>query len=387
MTQSTPRADLDAIRASISLSGLIGRTVKLRRAGRAWMALCPFHQEKSPSFNVDDGRGTYHCFGCAAHGSVFDWVMHVDQVDFAEAVRRLAEGEGIGTAAPAPVATERERARTSEVVDSMAVARWLWRSAQPASGSIVERYLASRGLRLDGLPDGIGALRFHPRAAVVPWRSDAAEGDAKLRAPAMLGLIVDAANAPIGVHATYLRPDGSAKATLPTTRDGHARPSRKMWGRLSGGAVWLSGSPIGDRTLPLISGEGIETVWSFVQRQGKPCRAAAALSLDNLQGFPVLTAQGAIPWFAPRPDPARPCFTIPDAGDVIVLVDADMKPIKRKVQPARGARWTERALGAAERAQLCATLAVQGWRRAGARRVEAARPPVGMDFNDVERAA
>lgn len=386
MTQSFPRADLEAIRARTRLSALIGKQVKLRRAGRGWKGLCPFHGEKTASFNVDDERGTYHCYGCGAHGRAFDWVMHVEGVDFAAAVTLLAEGgelQGV-VAAQAPVPAER---RASGVVDSVVVGRWNWRTAVTARGSIVERYLASRGLDPAGVPGGLDALRFHPRAAVVPWRVDAEEGDAAIRAPAMLGLIVDAGGAPIGVHATYLHPRGEGKAALPRTRDGEERPSRKMWGRLSGGAVWLSGSPAGARDVPLVAGEGIETGWAFVQQLGRPCRLAAALSLDNLQGFPV-TDGGVLPWWNLRPDPARAAFTIPDPGDVVVLVDADMKPLRdRKVQRARGRRWTLETLSGADRAQLCATLAVKGWQRAGARRVEAVRPPAGMDFNDAALAS
>ncbi len=146
----------------------------------------------------------------------------------------------------------------------------------------------------------------------------------------MIAGMADTNGAIRGVHATYLRQDGSDKADL--------SPARKMWGPMTGHAVWLSGAPTSERTHPLVSGEGIETVWGFIQRWGRPCRAAASLSLDNLQGFP-LTPGGALPLWNPRIDPDRRCFTLPDPGDVIVLVDADMKPLRdRRVQLARGKR-------------------------------------------------
>ncbi len=382
---SFQRADLDAIRRRVTLSGMVGKRVKLRRAGNRWSGLCPFHQEKTASFSVDDAKGSYRCFGCGAHGSVFDWVMFVEGCDFAAAVTALVEDRELIDVGQAPAA--RERRDEAPVVDSAEVGAWLWRTAGPARGSIVERYMGSRGLNVSAVPNGLKRLRFHPRAAVVPWRAGASEGDVGVRAPAMIAAMQDADGVVRGVHATYLARDGLGKAEL-RRRDGSLRPSRKMWGPLTGNAVWLTGDPPGDSArLPLVVGEGIETVWAFVQQLGRSCRAAAALSLDNLQGHPV-TRDGVLPLWRPRADFERACFTIPDAGDVLVLVDADMKPLRdRKVQRGRGQRWAIDTVTGAERAQLCAELASQQWRHAGARRVQAARPPAGMDFNDAVRAA
>lgn len=372
------RANLDEIRQRYPLVPLIGKSVKLRRTTSGGKGLCPFHAEGSPSFHVDDNRRSYHCYGCGAHGSVFDWVMHVEGCDFAEAVRLLDDDRDLA-AAQLPTAKPEKAAEWGGLVKSSVVGRWLWRTSVPARGTIVEAYLASRGLRLDGIAGGIDTLRFHPRAPHIPWRIDAEPGDARVRGPAMIAGMVDRDGAVRGVHATYLRRDGSDKADL--------TPARKMWGPLTGHAVWLAGTAAGARALPLVVGEGIETVWGFIQREGLSCRAAAALSLDNLQGFPLMP-NGALPLWNPRIDPDRRCFTIADPGDVIVLVDADMKPLRdRRVQMARGKRAEIRTISGRERAQLCATLATQQWRRAGARRVEAVRPPVGMDFNDLARGA
>ena len=86
-------AFLDELRARTLLSALVGKTVKLTRAGREWRACCPFHDEKSASFTVSDEKGFYHCFGCGAHGGAIDWVMETEGLGFVEAVARLLGGE------------------------------------------------------------------------------------------------------------------------------------------------------------------------------------------------------------------------------------------------------------------------------------------------------
>nr|WP_245201726.1 CHC2 zinc finger domain-containing protein [Sphingomonas trueperi] len=373
---SASLADLDAIRRRHSLSGLIGKKVKLRRSSGGFKGLCPFHKERTPSFHVSDASGTYHCYGCGAHGDLFRWVQDSEGVDFKEAVRRLSDGDPIQADAALPQRAGPLR-EDSGVVASVEVARWLWRTSLPALGSIVERYLVARGLELGGIRQFrmLSALRFHPRAAVVPWRVGAAEGDVRKRAPAMLGLIVDRDGEPMGVHATYLRQDGSDKI------------ERKMWGGLQRGAVWLQGCP-GDMPGGRIAvGEGIETVWSWVQRNQWDGAAAAALSLDNLQGG-IVRKDGVWPLWNIRAELGRPPFLIQGAAEAVVLVDADMKPLAdQKLQYRRGAKWVRGTIEQAERAQICATAAVQHWRHAGAGLVRAERPPMGMDFNDMVRAA
>ena len=87
---SFPAGFLDELKARVGLADIVGRKVKLVRRGREHTGLCPFHNEKSPSFSVNEQKGFYHCFGCGAHGSVFDFVMQTEGVGFPEAVERLA---------------------------------------------------------------------------------------------------------------------------------------------------------------------------------------------------------------------------------------------------------------------------------------------------------
>ncbi len=84
-----------AVRERVDLVALIGENVRLKRQGRRFTGLCPFHKEKTPSFNVNPDRGMYHCFGCKASGGAIDYVMQVEGYTFPEAVRALAERCGV----------------------------------------------------------------------------------------------------------------------------------------------------------------------------------------------------------------------------------------------------------------------------------------------------
>src|SRR3954462_9204927 len=88
-------AFLDELRARTALSTLVGRTVKLQKAGREWKACCPFHNEKPPSFNVNDDKGFWHCFGCGAHGDAIRWLTDARGLPFMDAVKELAEAAGM----------------------------------------------------------------------------------------------------------------------------------------------------------------------------------------------------------------------------------------------------------------------------------------------------
>ena len=86
---------LDELRSRVTLSGVIMRTCKLTRAGREWKACCPFHDEKTPSFNIRPTVGAWHCFGCGEGGDVISFVQKVEHLTFAEAVERLAQKLGM----------------------------------------------------------------------------------------------------------------------------------------------------------------------------------------------------------------------------------------------------------------------------------------------------
>ena len=162
-----PPEFLDEIRARVALTDVIGRRVKLTRRGRELLGLCPFHNEKTPSFSVVEDKGFYHCFGCGAHGDVIGFVMRHENLPFPEAVERLAGEAGIAVPQLSPEERVRERERHS--IYSVVEAACAWFEAQLAApaGAGARDYLEARGVsaamvesfRLGFAPDARGALK------------------------------------------------------------------------------------------------------------------------------------------------------------------------------------------------------------------------------------
>src|SRR3954451_23798680 len=87
--------DLERVRSTLALSDVIQEYVALKRVGRNWVGLCPFHAERTGSFNVRDETGRYRCFGCGVSGDVFRFVQDIDNLDFVAAVEKLAAKAGV----------------------------------------------------------------------------------------------------------------------------------------------------------------------------------------------------------------------------------------------------------------------------------------------------
>src|SRR4051794_14341071 len=102
---------LDDLRARLPVSEVVGRRVKLKRAGREWKGLSPFQQEKSPSFTVNDQKGFYHDFSSGKHGDIISFLMETEGVGFTEAVERLAAMAGVPLPAATPDAARHEQRR------------------------------------------------------------------------------------------------------------------------------------------------------------------------------------------------------------------------------------------------------------------------------------
>jgi len=137
---------LDEIRARIPLSDVIGRRVRLVRKGREHLGLCPFHNEKTPSFTVSDDKGFFHCFGCGAHGDVIGFIMRDDGQSFPEAVEKLAGEAGLEV----PKETPRDRVRAEEQMSLYTVleeaAKHFQSELRADSGAAANAYLKGRGL-------------------------------------------------------------------------------------------------------------------------------------------------------------------------------------------------------------------------------------------------
>jgi len=149
---------LDRVRDATVLSSLIGRTVKVTKAGREFKACCPFHGEKTPSFTINDDKQFAHCFGCGWHGDAFRWLMQHDGLTFIEAVRQLAEAAGIEMPAPSPRAAEAAKAAAT-VRDVLDRAQAIYAGQLEQAGAVME-YLAGRGIGPDAVRAfGLGYAR------------------------------------------------------------------------------------------------------------------------------------------------------------------------------------------------------------------------------------
>ena len=96
---------LEELRARLPVSEVVGRRVKLKRAGKEFKGLSPFQQEKTPSFTVNDQKGFYHDFSSGKHGNIFDFLMETEGVSFPEAVERLRAMAGLPLPQPRPMRT------------------------------------------------------------------------------------------------------------------------------------------------------------------------------------------------------------------------------------------------------------------------------------------
>ncbi len=136
---------LDQLRTRITLSALIGRSTRLQKAGREFKACCPFHNEKSPSFTVNDEKGFYHCFGCGAHGDAIRWMTDHQGLSFMDAVKELAAEAGMDVPAPDPRAAKAAEKRDT-LHDVMAAAQgWFVQNLSSPGGESARAYLATRG--------------------------------------------------------------------------------------------------------------------------------------------------------------------------------------------------------------------------------------------------
>lgn len=410
------------VRRRLTIGVVIERHVKLtgsaasdRRRGK-----CEFHGSTSLSFSVKgahSGDGYGHCFGCGWHGDMFTFLMDLKGWPFMEALAELERLAGIsdtggrdhearGTVLRQKVDKPSRPRREREPVEPIDMGRWIWKHAA-RDDRAVRRYFMGRGVPLAQLgAERLANFRYMSNCPCVSWPQGTDPRKA-LHAPAVIALVcvptvmgqVPALEwVPVGVHVTYLNPEGTGTMKrrapwAPADAEDPWLPKRRMLGPVGRGCVVL-GQYRSDARLWI--GEGNETVLS-----GMSIGAAAAadvgvatLSLDNLQGGVAKWRGNIWPLFNIKPDPERSCFLVPGhRGPVTGLVDADMKPLRGVLNPKTGTRSGEnvvehrggpivrRDITGAERADICAQLFVKGWRAAGCQ-ADAVRAPIGQDFND-----
>lgn len=158
---------LDEIRARIPMSQIVGRSVKLKRAGREFVGLCPFHADKKPSLGVNDQKDLWNCFPCGKNGDQFKWLMECEGVSFPDAVKELAEQAGVVLPQLDAETTKRE-ARKLTLIEIVEEASAFFRK-QLKTVPTVREYLTKRGIGPDMVerfgigyaPEERSALKSH----------------------------------------------------------------------------------------------------------------------------------------------------------------------------------------------------------------------------------
>ena len=146
-------ATLERIRAASDITDVIGAYLPLKKAGANFTALCPFHKEKSPSFNVNPHKQIFHCFGCHKGGDVFTFVKDYENIGFVDAVRRLAERAKIPLEFDNHPAEQQSRHLKDELlqIHEQITQRWQNALANEAGGQAARDYLAKRGVSAEAI--------------------------------------------------------------------------------------------------------------------------------------------------------------------------------------------------------------------------------------------
>ncbi|MDQ5857188.1 MAG: DNA primase [Acidobacteriota bacterium] len=135
---------LAELRAASDIVEVIGEHTRLKKAGRSWKGLCPFHNERTPSFTVDRDKGLYHCFGCGAGGDVIHFVRQIDRLDFPEAIETLAARFGV--AIPKRVARGPRDVEREGLLGAVAAAQRFYAAELAKPGNLAAEYLEKRAV-------------------------------------------------------------------------------------------------------------------------------------------------------------------------------------------------------------------------------------------------
>lgn len=252
--------DFDTLKARVCLSDHVKTKVKLTRNGADWFGCCPFHNEKTASFSVNDAKGFYHCFGCGAHGDILDWWQKQGGMSFQEARDRLKQEAGdAGARIAEGFTSERRSEPDDETRRKQAEARAIWRASKPIFDTIADEYLrGARCIQLPHLPD---CLRFHSGLQPDPRQPQTF--------PAMIAGVTDGTGSLVAIQRTFLAPDGQSKAPI--------KGAKRSLGPIGLGAVRLASA-----ATVLGVAEGVETGLSAMEIFRLPVWCVLGSNLSRL---------------------------------------------------------------------------------------------------------
>lgn len=219
----------DRARERHSISDIVARHTTLKKRGaRELVGLCPFHSEKTPSFEVNDNKGTYYCHGCGKSGDVIRFLVEREGMTFMQAVQVLMGDEF-------PVISEEERTRRKvaderDRADRIHLARWIWGKSVKPDGTPAEIYARSRGITML-LPPTI-------RYVVTPRWFNSETGECGREHPAMACALQDVTGSIVGVQCVFLQ-DGGARKYERVNPDGSKAKAKLSFGILVGSALRL----------------------------------------------------------------------------------------------------------------------------------------------------
>jgi DNA primase len=143
----------DQLRSQISTSSVVGKRVALKKKGKEFSGLCPFHNEKTPSFTVNDQKGFYHCFGCTQHGDIITFVMKTQRLEFKDAILKLADDFGIKVPVIENSAKEKEKQSKIEVSYNLleSACNFFENNLHYGASNQALNYLQKRGLSIENI--------------------------------------------------------------------------------------------------------------------------------------------------------------------------------------------------------------------------------------------
>lgn len=340
------RIDRRELQGMVSLKEIIEPYVQLTKQGKDWVGLCPFHAERTPSFNVVEDKGFFICFGCNKTGDGIKFLIDHCGMPFPEALKVVEAKAGIGEMpkgykpAPKPRPPAPAPGEVQRKASAIAWARKTWEMSVPSSGTLAETYLTCRAIDIPLIGGMPHTIRYNP---ALRHTEDGRDW------PAMVAAIQNEHGEIIGIHRTYIAYAPAEKhpamhaaflaLTGRTSQCDHVvakapvKRQKKMAGMSKGGAIRLA--PAGET---LYIAEGIETALSVMQAMEAP--AWAAMSLGNMGGIKLP----------------------PVVREVVLCADNDAKDpdAAEKLLQAAAAEYRKQEV-----------------------EVRIARPPSGKDFNDV----